>query len=523
MPLITAEINPDADSIRPFRLMREHALPALETHRDVLRAMYDPSMGRPETDPVTLMAATTLQVMQRIPDRACADVCRYDARWNYALGGIACFHPTTLTHFRARLMQNNNAKLALDSCLRSMRDAGFLRRCKAVRIDSTHLLANIARLSRLECVRETLRLALLFLAEFGGGEEWEPWHTRYMGQNPGELRNASPKRLASCMDAAGADIRDILAKTDALGHAVADAKPIALLRRVFGEQFDLRDNTPLQRRAAPSGAVVNPHDREAQWSTKTTLGKTGWQGYKAQVCETVHDEKRAPGEPTASVITAIRVQDATASDHGSITETLRRHAASNGSELPEEVIADAGYVSAPALIKAASDGYELIGPVPSPPYSGKRLGSDSFDVDLPNRTARCPAGHPSSECSKIDDTKYGTRYFFMWPAQTCVACPLREKCLSAKPRRQRRSLEVGGHHTLVQERRRLCKTDAYRKRYKRRAAIEGTHSELTRGYGFRRCRYRGLGRTQLQASFTAAACNLRRWAARSCWEERRKT
>ena len=75
---------------------------------------------------------------------------------------------------------------------------------------------------------------------------------------------------------------------------------------------------------------------------------------------------------------------------------------------------------------------------------------------------------------------------------------------------------------LVQERRALCKTPAYQTRMKRRNGVEGSHSELKRGLGMRRCRYRGLAKANVQVQFTAAACNLRRWAARLCWKMRRK-
>ena len=54
----------------------------------------------------------------------------------------------------------------------------------------------------------------------------------------------------------------------------------------------------------------------------------------------------------------------------------------------------------------------------------------------------------------------------------------------------------------------------------RRSGIEGTHSELKRGYGIRRCRYRGKAKTDLQMQFAGAACNLRRWANRWCWLSR---
>jgi len=283
MNAIIVPVDDNAPAVRPFVLLRERVLPALEKRRADLEKMYAPVLGRPETDPVLLMAATVLQLMQQLPDRACAEACLYDARWRFALGDIPAFHPTTLVNFRNRLAENGKARLALDACLESMRDADYLKACRAVRIDSTHLLARIAEMSRLECVRETLRLALEFLAQFGGAAAWEPWSGRYADRNPQELRKASPTGLAARMDAAGADMRDLLARADALGVAVSGAEPVALLRRVFGEQFELRDGAPVQKRAADAGAVVNPHDPEAQGSTKKTLGKDGWHGYKAQV------------------------------------------------------------------------------------------------------------------------------------------------------------------------------------------------------------------------------------------------
>lgn len=75
---------------------------------------------------------------------------------------------------------------------------------------------------------------------------------------------------------------------------------------------------------------------------------------------------------------------------------------------------------------------------------------------------------------------------------------------------------------IAQERRNLCKTPEYQLRMHRRNGIEGTHSELTRGYRIRRSRYRGLMKTDIQMQFTAAACNLRRWAIRLCWLRRQE-
>jgi hypothetical protein len=528
MRSVSFEIDDASPAARPFALMRDRVFPSTERRRKEIEAMYSPVMGRPETDPVILLGVTVLQIMTRLPDRACSEAFTYDARWRAAFGNVPPFHPTAPVHFRNRTAAHGKAKIALESCLGAMREAGHLKSCTAVRIDSTHLLGRIAGMSRLGCVRETLRLALGFLEGFGGPGSWEPWHGRYAERNPEELRKASAGRLASCMDEAGADMRGVLDRAAALGEAVCAAAPVALLRRVFGGQFEESGSRLPQKRAADAGAVVNPHDPDAQWSTKKTLGRDGWRGYKAQVCETVEDGRCAKGEPTRSAIAAIHVQPAVTSGHGSVPAVLAEHQSAVGAGCPPPagVFVDAGYVSAPALVKVEAGGYALTGPVPAPPHSKTRFGSDSFTVNLPDRVAVCPAGNASSECSRVDDAqyaRYGARYYFAWPAETCAACPLREQCLSKKNKLTRRTLEVNEHHMTVQAGRTLCKTRDYQIRMHKRSAIEGSHSELVRGYGLRRCRYKGRLKTGLQSQFTATACNLRRWARRLCWEERKKT
>lgn len=77
--------------------MRERVIPALERSRADLGKMYDLGMGRPETDPVLLMAVTVLQIMAKLPDRACAEACLYDARWRLALGeAVSAASPVAL-------------------------------------------------------------------------------------------------------------------------------------------------------------------------------------------------------------------------------------------------------------------------------------------------------------------------------------------------------------------------------------------------------------------------------------------
>lgn len=516
----------ESAALKPFVLFRERVFPEIESRRRDLEAMYAPVLGRPETDPVFLTGLTILQMMERLPDRQAIMACQYDARWRLALGiseDWAGIDPSSLVYFRRRLAKHRLAKVALESGLAAMRSAGYLRQHGAVRIDSTHILAHVAHMSRLECVRETLRLTLSFLVAFGGSAAWEPWFSRYVERHPQDLRNASVERLRSTLDQSGRDARDVLARAQMLGDTVVRSEPIALLQRVFDEQFKITEGgSPQQCPAAPAGAVHNPHDPDAEWSTKGTLGKAGWVGYKLQICEIAPECIRQRGEPTEAAITAVLTQPAITSDHGSLSPVMATHE-QNGQAKPTEAFTDAGYLSAPALEAAQANGYVLTGPIGAPPHSGERFGSDAFVVDIPNRQATCPAGKISTECSRITETNIqATYYYFAWAQADCTMCPLKDQCLSKKKRRPFRTLQVGEKHMIVQERRNLCKTPDYQRRMRRRSGIEGTHSELTRGYSLRRSRYWGLRKTDVQMQFTAAACNLRRWAIRLCWLRRQE-
>jgi len=516
----------ESEAVKPFAIFRNHVHPALETRRLELEGMYAQVMGRPEIDPVFLTEVTILQMMERLPDRQAIMACQYDVRWRLALGipsEWAGIDPSTLVYFRRRLVKHDLGKVALEAGLAAMRSAGYLKRHGAVRIDSTHVLACIADMSRLECVRETLRQAVNFLVAFGGSTAWEPWFSRYADRNPKELRNSSVERLRSTMEQAGRDALDILARTPTLGDTVVKSEPVVLLQRVFDEQFEISETgATKQRPSAPAGAVHNPHDPEAEWCTKGTLGKDGWVGSKLQVCETAPEAIRQSGEPTEAVITAVLIQPATTSDHGSLSPVIAAHE-QGGQAKPDETFADAGYISAPALEQAKADGYVLTGPIGAPPHSGKRFGSDSFVVDIENRQATCPASKLSTECSRITELKIQmTYYYFAWAQTECNICPMKDRCLSVKKRKPFRTLQVGEKHMIVQERRNLCKTPEYQRLMHRRSGIEGTHSELTRGYMIRRSRYRGLKKTFIQMQFTAAACNLRRWSVRLCWIRRQE-
>jgi hypothetical protein len=237
-----------------------------------------------------------------------------------------------------------------------------------------------------------------------------------------------------------------------------------------------------------------------------------------QVAETVQEEPRAEGEPTLSFLTSVETQPSTHSDHAGLQVTFQAQQES-GLQPPSELYVDTAYVSAKVIRQATEEGRELVGPAFPAVNHGKELKSDAFDVDVANRRATCPAGHESTNCSRLEEKSTGVvTYRYEWGGKRgpCADCPLNSKCVSKG--QSHRTLLVGENHAYLQQRRREMETEEFKQRMKHRNAIEGTMSEMVRGHGMRRARYRGLPKVRLQNHLIGAACNAKRWIRRAAWE-----
>jgi transposase len=508
---------PDDDR---FRLFAAHFRPLLAGARPALEAAYCRDNGRPGIEPVLLLGVSLLQFMERAPDRQAVEMVKYHLGWKLALGlelEVKAFDPTTLVYFRQRLIGHDQAKLAFDAVLAGLREAGLVPKRSRQRLDSTHVLGLVARLSLSELLRETIRLALKELhakADLERPPFWPVLWERYV-ENKVDWR-LDEATLKEKQLQAGQDITLLLAWAAGQDAAAAGGKQVQLLQRVLDENFQ-SEQGKLELHPQPAAAVKNPHDPEATWSAKAD-GKKQWVGYKAQVAETVPDRPLEPGEPTAAFITAVETQPATASDEAGMRQVLAGQETS-GMGKPAELFVDAAYVSAQAILDARQAGWELTGPAQEPASKNKTFKSDAFDVDVANRRAVCPAGNASSNCSRLQEKATGkVSYRFEWGGP-CAGCPLKQQCVS--PGQDHRTLSVGQNHGVLQERRRQQKTEAFATRMHSRNAIEGTQSELVRAHGLRQARYRGLPKVRLQNYLIGAACNAKRWVARVAWEMRR--
>jgi hypothetical protein len=506
-----------------FVFFAERIWPELLKLRPQLERMYCLENGRPAEEPVRMTGVTILQFMERLPDRQAAEACTWDGRWKLALHmevDEPGFHATTLVKYRKRLVRHGLERIGFEGVFNAMREAGYLPKKARQRLDSSHVIGLVSHMSRLECVRETLRLALEALEPIEAlarPEAWPVWWERYVESNLDYQVEAA--QLRAKMDQAGRDARDLLGWVRAQKASRPAAEAVELLRRVYAENFEETSGNGVdQRRAQPPGAVHNPHDPEAQWSTKNTIQDKSWVGYKVQVAETVEESPRAAKEPTRAVITAVVTQEATASDKAALPVVEQAWEAT-GQAKPAELYVDAGYTSGAELVRAEAEGRELKGPMAPAPTKEGRISSEAFDVNVAERRAVCAAGQISTNCSRLEEQRTGAvMYRFEWNKALCSVCRQRAHCLGLS--QSHRTLVVGEHHDGIQARRQEQKTDAFQTDMQHRNGIEGTISELARGYGLRRCRYRGLAKTRLQNWFIGAACNLKRWGRRRAWELR---
>jgi hypothetical protein len=513
-----------------YRLFAQKVYPVLAAARAQLEGCYCADNGRVAVEPVLLLGVSLLQYLEAMPDRQAVEMLRYHAGWNLALNcqlGDSVFHPTTLVCFRQRLLEHDLSAIGFQAVLDALIGAGLVQRRSRQRLDSTQMLGRVSRMSRLDCVRESLRLALQEVAEKLPApqrpEGWLVLWERYV-ESQTDYR-ASLETMGRKLVESGQDAKRLLdwASQDQAAQKRWDqGKQMQLLGRVFAEQFEVLDREPQPRakEQLDSERVQNPHDPEATYASKGNgQQRQEHVGYKVQLAETVTEQVLAPGEPTANFIVGMVTQAARESDEqGALKMEVEQQAM--GLEKPPVHYVDGAYVSTETLLQAAREGRELIGP--APPCANKNEGrfqSQDFEVEVEQRRATCPVGHANSQCSRLVEKATGkVAYRFEWDTATCAACPLRLKCIKAE--HPHRSLVVGENHTVLQTRRKEQQTEAFQARLKHRNAIEGTQSELVRAHGLRRARYRGLARAKLQNYFIGAACNVKRWLRRVAWAMR---
>jgi IS5 family transposase len=234
-----------------YRLFAKLVYPHLVRARATLEQCYCLENGRVGLEPVLMLGVSLLQYLDGVPDRQAVEMLRYHAGWNFALNrqlGDEVFHPTSLVNFRNRLEEHQQRALGFTTILQALEEAGLVSRHSRQRLDSLQMLGRVARMSRLDCVRESLRLALEELESTLPPEArpafWTALWECYV-ESQVDYR-AGGEVLSRKLTEAGRDAWQLLQWLGQPACAQAASGPQAqLLQRVFGEQFEVVAGTPL--------------------------------------------------------------------------------------------------------------------------------------------------------------------------------------------------------------------------------------------------------------------------------------
>jgi hypothetical protein len=173
---------------------------------------------------------------------------------------------------------------------------------------------------------------------------------------------------------------------------------------------------------------------------------------------------------------------------------------------PKEVAADTVYGSDENCQKAKTLGVEVVSPV-----MGK-LGEGSvplteFTMNNENEITSCPEGCvPLSTRSKDDN------HTALFSKKTCRSCSRKKGC-PTMPGKKGNYLRYDDKAIRLAQRRAQEDTPEFRDRYRFRAGVEGTMSQLDRITGFKNLRVRGLSAVSFAAYLKAAGINIIRAAA----------
>jgi transposase len=481
---------------------------------DAFLALF-PTHGQPAQPPWQLALVTILQFAEGLSDRQAAHAVRSRIDWKYVLRLELTdpgFDASVLSEFRGRLLAGSAESLLFDRLLTWCRDRQLVKARGRQRTDSTHILAAVRALNRLEVVGEAMRHALNTLAV--AAPEWlravshPDWRDRYARRaEDNRLPSTQPARAALTLTI-GHDGWRLLAAID---HA--DAPPwlravpaVAILRRVWMQNY-WWDGTQLHWREAdniPPAAqfISSPYDAEAHYARKHT---TQWVGYKVHLTETCDDD-------LPHLITNVETTIGPAADGAA---TPRIHAAlQQRGLLPGTHIVDTGFLDAELLVESPEHyGVDLLGPTRLDYHWQARQGAgfdaQHFQVDWAQQHATCPAGKTSISWTPAVDNRGNTVIKVKFSTKDCRSCPKLALCVRSQKRYPRRTITIRPQpqYQALQAARQREATEVFQAVYARRAGIEGTISRGMRSTRLRRTRYRGLARVHLGHILTAVGLN----------------
>jgi hypothetical protein len=415
---------------------------------------FSADKGRPSKELYSMAGLMLIADFRNLTGEQAAQAYTFDASVQYALN-----LPRDGQYLSARSVDNYRRMFREDEHAQQVFaevSAALVRELelniKVQRLDSTHVLSNMAKLGRQQMLATSVRRFLVVLqkrheAEHAGLDgalrgRYEPAESRLFGQGS---KNPLPREQA--LQQVGEDMAALIVRFAPHATIEKEAAYQAVVR-LFAEHFEQPQQTPgavkLRSRSqdARGGSVhtlQNTSDPEAGYS-----GHKG-SGYQAQIAQALPPRNSKGQVEGPGLITALVPQSASVRDSEALVQVLDQLEQSGLK--PLEMSADTIYGSDANVQSSARRGVAIISPV-----GGGAPGKDN------------PTHRPG----------------------------LKEREL-----KERLAL-----------RREQESSEAWRKRYSVRSGIEGLHHALDLVTGFKRLRVRGLKAVSMALYLKAAGWNI---------------
>lgn len=498
---------------------RTKALPLIDEL--AFRHLYDEANGRPNFPVQTLIGLLVIKEMFDLTD----DDTLFNLEFHLAYQVALALDPAdahtcqkTLHNFRKRLIETDADELLFKTVTDKIIKALGVNVGKQ-RLDSTHIVSNIARLTRLGLFCETIRVFLTALKQDAPGKFGsipEALRGRHIKDDGAATRFAdaaskdAPRRLSVCA-------RDVYRLVDRFrgDRTVRKMEAYRLLERLLNDQCDISQTprpgdegdadvtepgVPVQIKDPKSvrpDSLQTPHDPDMTYS-----GHKG-KGYEVQIAET-HGNGDLP-----EIITHVEVTRSCDSDDSAALPILDALAAREMQ--PKEMVADTTYSSTDNVMAAAEKGTELVGPVPGTAGDTTpedHLGKGDFFVDpTGERASTCVGGQTATKTVR-DEARDIIRVYF--DGSACAQCQFGDLCAARRLNDGTRMLTTTVRDAMLEKRRSYEATEEFKERYAERAGIEATNSEMKRRHGLGKLRVRRQPRVRLAVYLKAVACNVKR-------------
>ncbi len=482
----------------PFR---RQVLPMID--EEPFRPFYCPDNGRPNVPVAILIGLCVLKEMHDLTDQEALGSLEFDLRWQYAFDINALEAHTcqkTLHNFRTLVTTNDKAREIFTGTTDKIIKAAELSTDKQ-RLDSTHIISNMANLSRLGLFVRTIEG---FLRQFENKHPklykklpalYDKVYRQRSGYFADVKSSRAKRRLAKCA-------RHLFDLVDRFrGHQeISRLKYYRLMVRLLEEQCHISEGDS-QKVILKKPEEIQADSLQSPADPDATYGRKG-KGYKASLAESCAEEN------PFQVITDVVVDSAHASDQKAVEPTIDR--LEEAGHKPVELLADAGYGSGENVLKAQEQEVQLTAPITSgkPPDLNKIQLSD-FEVTADCRQVlSCIKGHAPLKCKKVGG---GKAVIAVFSAAHCSECEFLPICPVKRQKGGNYRLRYKRTDMATSRRRQEQETDDFKERYKIRSGIEATISEADRVTGLKRTWNRGKDRVAMSIFMKALAINIKRY------------